>query len=222
MAFVNAIGAAGTSSAVDMTGATLFVAVSTVDGSGTPNAPSDSQGNTGWVALGGPVGGTNPPFFKSRLFYKENPSVSATQTFTFGGTNGSGCVIGFSGMVASAMFDLEASGGGAATSGVESATGGSVTPSVADSVVISAGGFENVRTLSVGSGFTIGYQQNHVGGISYGSFIGYKILTASAAQNPAWSCTGQGNTNFVVLNAAFKAAVSFVGNPYYAYAQMRD
>lgn len=197
-------GSGGTTSALNMTGATLLIACVSVDASsGTVPTPTDSSGNT-WSLLT-QVGGTNPPFFRSRLYYVQNPTVTSSQTFTIAGTNASITVAGFDGTLTSGVFDLEASGGGAATNSTETASGGSVTPSVADSLVISGGGFEAVRTLSVGGSFSIAHQQNHVGGTSYGSFIGYRILTASAAQNPTWDCTGQGTTNFVVLNAVFKA-----------------
>jgi len=211
MALVAASGAGGagggTTSNLNMTGATLFVAVVSVDsGTGTVPTPTDSSSNT-WTSLT-QVGGGNPPFFRSRIFYVQNPTVTAAHNFTIAGTNASITVAGFDTTLTSGVFDLEASSGGAATSATETATGGSVTPSVADSLVISGGGFENPRTLAVGGSFSIAFQQNHASGVSYGSFIGYRILTASAAQNPTWDCAGQGNTNFVVLNAVFKATPS--------------
>lgn len=200
-------GSGGTTSALNTTGATLLVACVSVDSSsGTVPTPTDSSSNT-WTALT-QVGGGNPPFFRSRLFYVQNPTTSATHTFTVAGTNASITAAAFDNTLTSGVFDLEASGGGAATTATETASGGSVTPTNPDSLVISGGGIEANRTLSVGGSFSIAHQEPHVGGVSYGSFIGYRSLTASAAQNPAWTWTGQGNTNAVVLNAVFNEVVA--------------
>lgn len=206
-------GGGGTTANINTLAANFIVACVSVDSStGTVPTPTDSEFNT-WTPLT-QVGGANPPFFRSRLFYIENPSCDAAHNFTISGTNASIAVAAFSGMLTSGVFDLEASGGGAASNGVESAQGGSVTPSVADSLVISGNGIEAVRTLAIGSGFTIAIEIPHVGGVSYGSALAYKELTAIGADNPVWDWNGQGNTNSVVLNAVFKAVVAAVGKKF--------
>lgn len=198
-------GSGGTTAPVNTTGATLLVACVSVDSStGTVPTPTDSLGVDTWVPLT-QVGGANPPFFRSRLFYVENPTTNAAFTVTVSGTNASVTFAAFNATLTSGVFDLEAASGGAATNATETAQGGAVTPSGADALIISGGGVEATRTLSVGGGFSIAHQEPHVGGVSYGSFIGYRAIIAPAAQDPAWTWTGQGATNAVVLNAVFKA-----------------
>jgi len=188
-------GAGDTTPAIDTTGATLLVAIGVADSSSATPTLTDSKSNV-WTEL--PLrGGGNPTFHEDRIFYVEDPVVGTGHTFTVAGTNAAVCVAAFDGTTTPTSFDQET---GAVTLASESAPGGSLTPP-APGLFISAIGIEQLRTFSIGSGFTIAVDQPHAGGESYGCALAYK--ETSGAENPTWSWTGQGNGDVVVSNATF-------------------
>ena len=186
-------GAGGTSGAVDTTGATFLVAVGVAD-SGTPSI-TDSKGNT-WTPLT-QVGGSFPTYHQCRLYYVTNPTVGSGHTFTVAGTNASACFAAHDTIDTTSPFDAEA---GAQNLGVSAATGGSV--GAASRLVITGLGTEDgtisTPTIST-SGFTVDELHPHVGGVSYGTFLGHKYVSAS--ENPSWSLGGTFDVN--VVNASF-------------------
>jgi hypothetical protein len=185
-------GAGGTSASIDTTGATLLVAVGVAD-SGTPSI-SDSKGNT-WTPLT-QVGGGFPTYHRCRLYYVQNPTVGTGHTFTVSGTNASACFAAHGTLVTSGVFDAEA---GAQRLGVSAATGGSV--GAASRLVITGLGNESGSvTPSIStSGFSLDINEPHVGGVSYGTALGHKYV--SAAEDPSWSLGGTFDVN--VVNASF-------------------
>lgn len=193
--------AGGTTVAINMTGATLFVAnVGQYDG-GTITAPTDSQGNT-WIGLTGQDATTEP---YSRLYYVSNPSVNAAQTFSISNSNifGTICVAGFSGFD---VFDVE---NGAINSASPTIQPGSVTPSQSNELIITGVSSNPTNdTYTINSGFTITDSQLHTPGATEGSALAYLVQGAAAAINPTWtSSTLQANFNAATI-AAFKAVAA--------------
>jgi hypothetical protein len=181
-----------TTSAIDTTGATLLVANTTYYNSAATGQLTDSFGNT-WTAL--------PLQFISdtagRLFYCSNPTVGSGHTFTItDGYYSSLEVAAFSGITQLAPLDVSAE----ATGSASTANGGSVTPTNANSLVISALTFRNTVSLTgVDSGFTITDTDNP-GSVIAGS-LAYLIQTTATAENPTWTLSS--TANYGVTNAVF-------------------
>lgn len=184
-----------TSSAIDTTGATLLVANVSYFNLAQTAQLTDSYKNT-WVPL--------PDQFQTdtsgRLFYSSNPTVGSGHTFTL--TNGAFsavCVAAFSGVTQLAPLDVSAGAHGSSTS----ASGGSVTPNNANSLVISGCTVRNTANISsVGGGFTV--TDNVSNGSVIDSALAYLIQTSIVAANPTWAMSS-GTNNYAVTNAVFIA-----------------
>lgn len=214
MAFIVATsaggGAGGTSPNVNTTGATLLVAIGVAD-SGTPSI-TDSLGNT-WTALT-VIGGSFPTFHRARIYYVENPVVGASHNFTCSGTNASACFAAHDAATVPTSFDAQA---GAQNLGVTAATGGSI--GAANRLLITGLGAESASvSASISTaGFSLDESHPHVGGVSYGSYIGHKYV--SAAEDPSWSLGGTFDVN--VCNATFIVSGGG-GGPVTAYPVIGD
>jgi hypothetical protein len=188
-----------TSSAIDTTGATLLVANLSYYNLAATAQLTDFYNNT-WTPL--------PLQFQTdasgRLFYCANPTVGTGHTFTL--TNGAYsavAVAAFSGV--NQLAPLDVSSGAPGTSA--SATGGSVTPTNANSLVISGCAARNTGNITgVGGGFTI--TDNVSTGAVIDSALAYLIQTAATAANPAWALSG--SLNWGVTNAVFIAGSATV------------
>lgn len=205
-------GAGGTSPNIDTTGATFLIANGVAD-SGVPTI-SDSKGNT-WTAVPTIYGGSFPTFHRQRLFYVENPTVGTGHNFTCSGTNASACFAAHDAVAVSSVYDTEI---GAQRLGVSAATGGSI--GAASRLVITGLGAESAAvsaTLST-AGFTLDEAHPHVGGISYGSYIGHKYV--SAAEDPSWSLGG--TFDVTVANASFVTTGGGGGGPVTPYPVIGD
>lgn len=188
-----------TTSAIDTTGANLllvfFVGTGTIVG-----PPTDSKGNT-WTALtsGTVVGGE-----RGTWYYVENPIVGFGHTFSW--TQGTGSLpsiiaFAFSGAPASSSFDQES---GNTTFGTTLAPG-SLTPSVANCLVVQGLAYNTASTDTIGESY------NYAGdGTDYvnktanamGASAAYKIQTTATATNPTW--TASTATSAVARAAVFK------------------
>lgn len=175
-----------TTAEINTTAANLIViAVSAASSAGDSIYPSDSQSNT-WTGLtwrDSGVGGGN----SVRIFYCYAPTTNSSHTFSFPHSSSYATILvmAFSGM-ASSPFDVE--GGNAFTSAVTSFPSGSVTPSQANTIVITALAVGDLSTApSIDSGFTVQCVGPGVGGSSWAGAAGYKVLTAASAQNPTWT-----------------------------------
>jgi hypothetical protein len=177
----------GTSAAIDCSGADLIV-IFTDTGD-----PTDSQSNS-YTAL-------STYAFGQRLFYKQAPSVSASQTFTVtGGTAPSILVAVFSGSIAT-PFDQE---NGHGDFGATSQQPGSITPTVDNELIVS-GLYANAGSIAtVDSGMTITDAEGFVGGVHFSVGLAYKIQTTLAAINPTWTWTTSVSNGANI--ASFKAA----------------
>lgn len=183
----------------DMTGANLLVLAIAYYSTGNP-AISSSPANT-WNART-EYASTNS---RIKIHYAYNASVSSTMTFTASGSDqySSIAVLGFAGALATDPYDVE---NGATDAGfVTTLQPGSITPGQNDEVVVTALCFEiTANTASIDSGFSTAYQKDVITGTAEGVAIAYKIQTAAAAVNPAWSLTVASPMN--VTQASFKSA----------------
>lgn len=199
-----------TSSGLTTTGADLLVVVCGYNPGGTVGNLTDSKGNT-WTGL---TAQTGISYEGARIFYAWNTGakVGAGHTFTFGGTGSDPtiCVSAWSGsQTASDPFDQQNGAGATATS----LATGSITPSVANALVISGLGHDIVSgTISLTGGFT--YTNTNgtdlayaIGANNLGSSLAYLIQTSAAAANPTWTCPG-GNDGMSALIASFKPAAA--------------
>jgi hypothetical protein len=191
--FIASAAAAGTTSAIDTTGADLLVAV--VSDGASPSI-SDSKGNT-WIGL------TEQNQFTinyGRLFYCQGGTVGSGHTFT---GSGSISVLAFSGS-ASSPFDVE---NGTAASG-QFINPGSITPSQANDILIAAVTTHTQATLislAIDQGYTLGSIIQGAGGGPRGAALAYFIQTTAAAKNPQFNWTG--SPTFITGEAAaFKTA----------------
>lgn len=160
------------------TGADLIVLI-VGSGGGVPSGtPSDSKGNT-WTALTGYGGGGG-----IKAYYCKSPSVGAAHTFSHNdGAFSSIAVIAVSGAdVSTGPYDKQV--------GAASNTPGSVTPTYANSIIIT--GIHNDQTgdmTAISGGFTLSQHAPRSGNRD-GVAIGYLIQTSIAAANPAWTVAG--------------------------------
>lgn len=172
-----------TSPGINTTSATLFVAsVAVVTGSSP--VVSDSKGNT-WTALTGqfPSGGSG-----NQLFYVANPTVGSGHTFTISGSNilGSVQVMAFRGVRTVTPFDVQ---NGFSDPGTPSTIQpGSVTPSLAGSVVITGLSTYNAAGFpTINGSYIISDQVEASGVTNYSASVAYLIQTAAVATNPTWT-----------------------------------
>lgn len=158
---------------------------------------SDSNGNT-WTALTG----SSANNYRSRIYYCVSPVVGSGHTFTASGTGTapSISVQAWSGMSTSSPFDQQ---NGATTPSTSSLATGSITPSQANTVVITAAAWDGSRNYSsLSGGFTTtdnisDLASNHAGGA-----MGYLILTSATPTNPTWTVSG--STVICARIASFK------------------
>jgi hypothetical protein len=186
-----------TTTAIDTTGANLIViSVATFVAFITPTL-SDSKSNT-WTALTG----QNSTNEKVQLYYCVAPTVGSGHTFTWSGTSTYPVVsvMAFSGSHAT-PFDAES---GTFSAGATSLAPGSLTPSVANCLVITGINYGTGTAPSVGGGFTALTTDTSAGNFISGG-IGRLIQTTAAAANPTWSWTGSSESAAAL--AVFKPAI---------------
>lgn len=181
-----------TTPAIDTTGATLLVCSTSTDSS---PAPTDNMGNTWVLAVKSGNGGS---FNNSNaIYYVENPTTSASHTFTPQGSLPGFAVAAFSGTLTSSSLDQT-------NSTASSTSPGSITPGVDNELIITGEGGSASGTVTIDLGFTILEQYNGAGGATYGAGIAYLIQTTATAVNPTWTWTVFGGVCCTI--ASFKAA----------------
>ena len=189
-----------TTSATNMTGATLLVAQVNSFVQTSTLAISDSSSNT-WVPLTriDNVNAVNT----LQMFYVCNPTVSSTQTFT--GTTSNSFVqvfiLGWAGSQAS-CFDAESTAQTA--NPTTTAQPGSITPAQAGELFVTAAANSSVTTtaISINSSFTI-TDEIHSGAVETAG-LAYFVNTGSGALNPTWTFT-----NNEITQAMSAAMASF-------------
>lgn len=190
----------GTSPAIITTGANLIVLGVAYANSHTVTI-SDSKGNT-YTALNTATTTAQVGL----LYYCLNPIVGSGHTFTIGTSSSqqSMCIAAFSGVKTASAFDQQ----NANTSLVAGTTvqPGSVTPSVANSLVVtmhSAAFIDLGGGVSVDSGFSQTDYVPLVASTSYGTSLAYLVQGAAAAINPTWT-DSVSNSFKVATIATFK------------------
>ncbi len=182
----------GTTSAINTTGATfLAVSIAAQHPIGTA-VLTDSKGNT-WTTLS--EYGSQADV-DNIVFFCYSPIVGSGHTFTYTtqfNNYSSMEVQAWSGVTTAAVN----TSAGATTTSTGTAQPGSITPSVAHTLVISGVCFNDnsAGAVSINSGYTITDTVPFTGGLYYGSSMAYKILTSASAQNPTWNVTN--STTFV-------------------------
>ena len=177
-----------TTAAIDTTGCDFISVFVSYYSLSLPTGPSvtDSKSNT--YTIGTIYSVTNGAAVVE--FRCEAPTVGSGHTFTASGTDLYGCIgaIAFTGM-ASTAFDQTA---GAASSGGTTRQPGSITPSQANTILVSALGYnENASgSVSINSGFTEIITLPSRSGEVLGLHVAYKVMTAATATNPTWTSTG--------------------------------
>lgn len=206
-------GGALTTGAIDTTGASLLVQAAVWFNSDATPTMGDSKANT-WTGLTVRAAAR----YNIRLFYAANPTVGTGHTFTTGASteNGSLAAVAFSGVATSTPFDQQ-NGAISATSETTLQTG-SVTPSAAGQVIVTAFGVDDPANTGtpkflIDLGFTIIETQDVNSGVSFGVVLAYLIQTSASAVNPMWtrSNANSGRTDAAVI-ATFKAAVGGGGS----------
>jgi hypothetical protein len=173
----------------DFTGVDIIVAMATWGGS-TPTI-SDSQGNT-YTAL---------TLHSTRgLFYCSSPTISSSMTFSVSGTtnNAAIAVAGFSAGLSSV---LDVQNGNTSSTSTSLATG-SITPSVANELVITGYGSADWTAPVTCS---LGTITDALGNTTHGEAVGlaYLIQTTATAENATWTATSGIHSGIAI--ASFKA-----------------
>lgn len=189
----------GTTSAVDTTGADLFVVSVVHNGFRGAVVVSDSAGNT-WTQIAGSGGS----FITSDLWYSHNPTTSTTHTFTVANADGFSTVYTISGSNPSGTLVDASNSNGTAPNTTDIDTG-SITP-VANGCLIIAGCTigTTATSLSVDSGFTLDEFDDFTQFQFTGSAAAHLIQTAAAAANPNF-IRGTASTNTALDTGAIVA-----------------
>lgn len=183
-----------TSPGVDTTGATLLIATTSC---WVFTSLTDSKGNT-WTPLTLQSGALP----NVRIYYCPTPVVGASHTFTLSATYSTAQITAWSGSLATTPFDVENSGGAAAAS----VATGSVTPSVDNSLIVTAFGDNLGAAASINSSFTISDQEPWSNAVNFGGACAYLIQTTATAVNPTWTSVGA-NWSAATI-ATFKPSVT--------------
>ncbi len=190
-----------TSPDVNTTGATLIVIHNARYGPGGAISVSDNKGNFYSPLTEQDDGAVS----KARLWYCENPTVGANHNFTCSGsvTANASDIIAFSGTLTSGALDTGSDKGSSGNTGT-SGSGGSFTPSAANSVVVSGWSANSGSSGPSCSGFTVSDSADYSGGNNVSGGLAYQIQTTATNVNPTWSWSG--STNWCVTEATFLAA----------------
>jgi hypothetical protein len=190
-------GATSTTAAIDTTGANFLVVAAIDDGSTTI---SDSKGNT-WTLLSPNANG------EVALWYCANANVGTGHTFTVSNSGFSPIAVqAFANVKLSSPLDGSPTGG--VTSGIATVQPGSITPSEANCLLVTAttsGSSGANNATSINSSFTKTDAIGFTGGQNYAIAMGYKIQTTAGAENPTWTWNDTGFSRTAVM-AAFKRA----------------
>lgn len=196
-------GNVSTTAGANTTGANLIVLGIPWYIGGADPVITDSKGNA-WTSLTRHDASSISSF---RLFYCASPVVGTGHTFTAtaAGSAPLVCMLAFSGCD-TVPFDKQ---NGAGTSGgADVLQTGSVTPAVANSVVITGVTWDTTgQTAAIDGGFTISDQADLLSGSNMGGAAAYLIQTTATAANPTWTFAAGGG-HLTTGIAVFKAAAA--------------
>lgn len=189
---------------IDTTGAKLLIlAVSDYTNIANDGTVSDSKGNT-WIPLT-PQPNNNNEIYKARIFYVANPIVGTLHTFSHisVGTPSYETIYAaaFSGVKTASPFDVE--NGATGSSSTPTLQPGSITPSQANELVVTACTVDSLTGApTVSAGFDLIDSAMGVNGLSVGGGLAFQVQTIAAAVNPTWTSD---NNVWAAVIASFKA-----------------
>jgi hypothetical protein len=191
----------GTSPSIDTTGANLIVfGVNTV--SDFAVTFTDNKGNLYYRLVSSAVTTGFASIYWS--FGDSLVSVGSGHTFTVTGNFPSFEVAAFSGVSTTFALDKNFKRNNLTGTSVQA---GSLTPSVADCLILAAMAYRDTTTVSIDSGFTITDQNPFSGGVACGGALAYLIQSGGpSAVNPTWSWTNSAVAAAVALNLRSPAA----------------
>lgn len=179
----------GTSSAVDTTGATLFVFV--MASITAPGSVTDSAGNT-WTQLNTVTSGAR----RTIAYYVINPTTNATHTFSTGG-EAAGHAVLLALDPDTPVFDQQNAGN---TSGTSTVQPGSITPGGASNLLITSLGGDANTSISIDAPFAVGESAVNTPYGPQGVAVGWVEQASATAQNPTWTV---GTNGFAICSAQF-------------------
>jgi len=216
--FINSVGTATTSSAIDTRGAVL-IAISVsypIGGSFVFNAPTDNPGaspaNT-WIPGTPKVNGSSAVV----IYYCINPTTDASHTFSNNCTEFA--VVGFFSTIEVQVFgtatgiSIDKQNGGTTTFGT-TVQPGTVTPSATNELIVTGigqngGGGGAGNPFSIDSSFAVSpgtAPANGSGGIP--GAMAYKIKTDALAENPTWTSSFNNPGPNVAVIMTFQAGAA--------------
>lgn len=205
------VSGAGTTGAIDTSGADLLVACAAwTSAADLDISVADSQSNV-WVAVNTSTARiitANTTAILS-LYFVRNPTTNASHTFTVTDGSPSLCVAAFSG--ADLGYPLGAATGASTAASVTSTQAGSLTPARDACLLIAAASYRSTNALGIDGGFTIAENVVFASGTAVGSGLAYLIQTTATAANPTWSWT-TGTAASSIL-AEFQTLVEDGGSP---------
>ena len=183
-------------STIDTSGATLLIASIAQDQSVAAFAPTDFYTNT-WVQL---TTQATTSGARITIWYVKNPTVGTGHDFTAsaGGSFNSIIVAAFNKTDRTQNVDQQT---GTFSNAAASLATGSITPSAANELVVTAMGGATA-TSSVDSGFTQIVNLPLVASNAYQNSLAYKVQTTAAAVNPIW--TPASSSALAVTQGSFK------------------
>jgi hypothetical protein len=190
------MGAVSTS-AVDVSAANFIVAVLANGGAGGSAAVESSPSGITFTSMG--FAGTAPGI---TVWYAQNPSGSSAETFHVNDAVEGMCIMAFSGMVTSAVFETGTDHYGQSASPVQASA--SSAPGSGNQLLISAAAMlgADTATIDAPSGFSTPLQISFLSGNYYGAAISYKIQSGSATFRPTW--TAAATTSLSTAQGAFQ------------------
>jgi len=196
-----------TTASANTTGATLIVVVSTAYANRPTATPfTDSASNSY-------TGRTNQyeagSLSTARIYDVTSPTTSASHTWTWEGGGNFDCadvwIYAFSGTATGTAFDVQ--NGATVASAATTAQPGSVTPSNAGSLILTAvsNNVNSTAAFTINQSFTASTGVGFAGGGPSNGSAAYLIQGTAAALNPTWSgLSGSGGTGVALVIAVYK------------------
>lgn len=132
----------------------------------------------------------NSGVYSTQLFYYYGTNVGSGHHWSFSGPFSSILVAAFSN-IASSPIDQQ---NGFTSTGASTIAPGSITPSQANTLVITAVGSEALSTITIADGtYNVTDTTQFGSGVGMAGGLAYKLLTSPTPQNPTWNL---GGTNF--------------------------
>lgn len=190
-----------TTSPIDTTGARLLIlTVSTYEGSNT--SVSDNQ-NNGWVEGAAWYTGTQGP--RTEIYYCMTPVTSTAHTFTLSSVYGYGNLFVYS-FDGPSWITFDQSKGAGTSTAATTLQVPALTPSAANSLLLSSISTGSYDQMAVDSGF-IAQTVLGIAATRYGGGAAYLLKGAAAAISPTWTITNP------IAAGASAAMVNFIPSP---------